>query len=85
MQRFAEVTKKSILQGNIKRAEKCLRIANVLFVNGNFIIKNAVANVYVYSLSQLLDTRSEPANKAMAILPFALRKEYELQVNSLGV
>jgi hypothetical protein len=85
MQRFADITKSLVLQGNIKRAEKCLRVANALFINGNFIIKNAVANVYIYSLSQLLDSKTEQANKLMAILPFSLRKEYEHQVNSLGV
>ncbi len=85
MHRFADITKTFILQGNIKRAEKCLRIANTLFTSGNFIIKNAVANVYIYSLSQVFDSRTELSNKAMEILPFSLRKEYEEQVNSLGV
>ncbi len=85
MQRFADLTKTLIAQGNMKRAEKCLRIANTLFTTGNFITKNAVANVYIYSLSSLLDNRDEKCEQVMAVLPFALRQEYEHQVNSLGV
>lgn len=85
MQRFADLTKKLIIQGNINKVERCLRIANSLLTSGNIIIVNAVANVYVYSLSTVLDRRDENCMKVMAVLPFALRKEYEHQVNSLGV
>lgn len=85
MQRFADLTKTFIIQGNIKKAEKCLHIANALLTSGNIIIVNAVANVYVYSLSSLLDRRDENCQQIMALLPFSLRKEYENQVNSLGV
>jgi hypothetical protein len=85
MQRFADLTKTLILLGNIKRAERCLRIANALLTSGNIIIVNAVANVYVYSLSSLLDHRDENCLKIMDLLPLALRKEYEHQVTSSGV
>lgn len=85
MQRFADLTKTFIIQGHINRAEKCLRIANTLLTTGNFMIRTAVANVYVYSLSSLLDERSERTREVLRILPLALRKAYEHQVNSLGV
>lgn len=85
MQRFANITKGFIVQGQVKRAEKCLRIADLLFKTGNIIIKNAVANVFVYSLSSMLDRRDACGKVLLDILPFSLRKEYENQVNSIGV
>lgn len=85
MQRFADITILFILQGNLRRAERCLQLADKLFITGNLIIKNAVSNVFVYSLSRVLDRRDEISKKAFEILPFSLKREYELQVNSFGV
>lgn len=85
MQRFADITIVFLLEGNQKRAARCLRIADKLFTSGNIIIKNAVANVFVYSLSRVLDRRDEVSKMAFEILPLSLRREYDFQVNSLGV
>ena len=85
MQRFADVTNKLILEGNLQRAEKCFRIADTLLRTGNLIIKNAVANVFVYSLSLVLDRRDEHYEKIMRILPLSLKEEYKQQQMSYGV
>ncbi len=85
MQRFADLTKKCILEGNIKRAEGCFKTADKLLVTGNMIIKNAVENVYVYSLSHLLDRRDEHYEEVMDVLPLSLKRVYEHQVTAYGV
>lgn len=85
MQQFADITKLFILSGNLNRAGKCLKQADQLLATGNTLIKNAVATVYVHSLSRVLDSRTEQVLKVMAILPLSIRKEYDLQVSSLGV
>ncbi len=85
MQRFADITVNFILKGELNRAAKCLQIADKLFRSGNIIIKNAIANVFVYSLSRVLDKQDERCSEVLAILPFSLKREYDLQVNSCGV
>ena len=85
VQRFADVTIHFILLGQLNRAAKCLKIADRLFQSGNNLLKNAIANVFVYSLSRVLDKHDEISHQVFDILPFSLRKEYELQVNASGV
>lgn len=82
MQRFADITVSFILNGQLNRAAKCLQIADKLFRSGNIIIKNAIANVFVYSLARVLDKQDKRSHKVLAILPFSLKREYDLQVNS---
>lgn len=53
MQQFANVTKTLIMQGNLKRAKKGLQIAQNLF---NKEIRNAIVNVYIFSISTFRDS-----------------------------
>lgn len=55
MQRLAMVTKKAIANGNWQRAEKCVRVADELMQHGTLEFKNAVRNVYVFSVSSFLE------------------------------
>ncbi len=50
-ERFAETTKTAIISGNITRAKKCLSLAERLFISGSNETKNAISNVYVFSVS----------------------------------
>lgn len=82
MQRFAEVTKTLITNGNIRRAERCLKIAENLFTKSTSEIKNAISNVYLFSVSGYLEIHHFSVK---AILPEQLRIEYAKQVNSSGL
>ncbi len=84
MERFANITINFMVEGKFNRASKCLLIADKLFHSGNNLIKNAIANVFVYSLALVLDRHDDISKKAFEILPFSLRQEYDLQVNSCG-
>lgn len=79
---FAEITKSCIKQGNILRAKKCLDIAELLFNTGSTETKNAIGNIYVFSVSTFMELRS--CTVANLFPPF-LKKEYVSQINASGV
>lgn len=81
-QRFAEITKKAIVSGNIVRAKKCLAVAERLFTYGSYETKNAIANVYVFSVSTFMEVhRCNVSN----LFPKSLKAEYLKQINTSGV
>lgn len=81
-ERFAEITKKSIISGNIVRAKKCLALAERLFISGSIETKNAISNVYVFSVSSFMEMRHCNISH---LFPQSLKAEYIKQVNTSGV
>ena len=81
-QRFAEISEKLILTGNISRAKHCFEVAEIIFKHGTAEVKNAIANVYLYSLSTFMELHHI---NIKSLLPQALQKEYYKQVNTSGV
>jgi hypothetical protein len=81
-ERFAEITKKSIISGNIVRAKKCLALAERLFISGSIETKNAISNVYVFSVSSFMEVRHCNISH---LFPQTLKAEYIKQVNTSGV
>ncbi|WP_116788670.1 DUF7674 family protein [Flavobacterium psychrotrophum] len=79
---FAEITKAFIKQGNINRARKCLEIAELLFTTGSNETKNAIGNVYVFSVSTFMEIRN---CRVANLFPPQLSKEYVSQINATGV
>jgi len=82
MERFAAITKTMIVQGNILRAKKCLNVAETLLVNGNNEMKNAVTNVYLYSVSCFIELHNCSIRN---LFPGLLKSEYLKQVNASGI
>lgn len=79
---FAEITKNLIRKGNIPRVKRCLGVAEQLLATGSAETKNAIANVYVFSVSTFMELH----NCSIAnLFPQALRKEYIAQINASGV
>lgn len=81
-ERFADITKKSIVSGNIVRAKKCLALAERLFITGSIETKNAISNVYVFSVSSFMEVRHCNISH---LFPQTLKAEYIKQVNASGV
>ena len=81
-ERFAEITKKAIISGNISRAKKCLAIAEQLFETGSSETKNAISNVYVFSVSSFMELRHCTVSN---LFPKVLKAEYIKQINTFGV
>ena len=82
MERFAEVTINSLKLGKMVRAKRCFALAEELFQKGNAEVKNAISNVYLYSVSHYLELNHLTTRQ---ILPVGLYKEYVKQINTSGV
>lgn len=80
--RFAMVAKKSIMTGNISRAKKCLTIAEKIFEEGSQETKNAISNVFVYSISLFMEIHKCNIKN---LFPKHLLNEYSKQVNANGI
>ena len=81
-ERFAEITNKAIILGNISRAKKLLAVAENLFETGSNETKNLISNVYVYSVSSFMELRHCSISN---LFPKALRAEYIKQINATSV
>lgn len=84
-QRFADITVNAAQKGNFQRVSCCLELAGLLFRYGNFPVRNAVINVYVYSLSLILDSGNHIARSVYELMPTDLKKVYESQLNIGGI
>ncbi|GAA4758158.1 MULTISPECIES: DUF7674 family protein [Flavobacterium] len=82
MERFAEVTVNSLKLGKMVRAKRCFALAEDLFQKGNAEVKNAISNVYLYSVSHYLELNHFTMKQ---FLPVELHKEYVKQINTSGV
>lgn len=80
-QRFADLTKTFIIQGNIRRARKCLAIAEDIFLKGNREIKNIISNVYVFSVSSFMEMHHCNIKQ---LFPDTLKAEYKQQTAAFG-
>jgi len=81
-QRFANLTKTLIMKGKIQRAKRCLQKAEFMFNNGTSEIKNAISNVYLFSISSFMEMHH---CNIKGLLPSSLQAEYYKQVNASGV
>lgn len=81
-ERFAEITNKTIISGNISRAKKFLSVAENLLETGSNETKNVISNVYVYSVSSFMELRHCSISN---LFPKALRAEYIKQINATSV
>lgn len=77
-QRFAEITKSAIISGNISRAKKFLNIAENLLENGNNEIKNAISNVYIYSVSNFMKMKNCTISN---LFPKSFNDNHNKQIN----
>ncbi len=81
MQRFADLTKTLIMMGNIARAKYCIKTAERFFNTGSSEIKNAVVNVYVFSLSTFMELQHCNIKN---LFPESLMEEYRKQSITFG-
>lgn len=77
-ERFAEITKKALIAGNITRAKNCLNLAENLFRTGSTETKGIIANVYLYSISSFLKVKN---CTILNLFPEVLKAEYSKQIH----
>lgn len=82
MQCFANFTKSLVNKGDFKEVKHCFNVAENLLKHGNSTVINAIGNVYVYSLSSILDLTSPLSLKVKSLLTDSLMKEYRRQVGA---
>lgn len=82
IERFAEVTVSSLKLGKTVRAKRCFAIAEDVFQKGNAEVKQAIANVYLNTVSHYLEINHYVIKQ---FLPEGLHKEYIKQINTSGV
>ena len=81
-QRLADITKELIANGKIKRAQYILQKVETMFKNGTSEIKNAISNVYLFSVSNFMETHH---CNIKGLLPINLQQAYYKQVNTSGL
>ena len=81
-ERFAEITQRSLITGNIPRARKCLEIAEKLLKTGSDETKNVITGIYLHSVSSFMEIRHCSIS---GLFPQALKAAYVKQVNASGV
>ena len=81
-ERFAEITQRFLINGNIARAKKCLEIAEKLLKTGNDETKNVISGIYIHSVSSFMEIRHCSIS---GLFPQALKAEYVKQINATGV
>ncbi len=81
-QRFADITKALIINGNIKRAKRCMQVAETLFEKGNSEMKNVISNVFVFSVSSFIELHN---CNIRDFFPERLKQEYANQIKTSGI
>src|ERR1035437_1334293 len=82
---FVDFTKTLIYKGNLKEVKHCFNVAEKMLENGNNTVKNAIENVYVYSLGTVVALSTLKTNHLKEIFNGSLREEYNKQVCSSGI
>ncbi|MGZ4035417.1 MAG: DUF7674 family protein [Bacteroidia bacterium] len=84
MECFVDYTKDLICKGKMKEVKHCFNVAEKMLENGNSIVKNAIENVYVYSLGTVVALSTLTTNQLKDIFTGSLRQEYNKQVCASG-
>ena len=81
-ERFAEITKKLLIAGNVPRVKKCLSIAEKLLKTGSGETQNVISGIYMHSVSTFMELRG---CRISGLFPKALEGEYLRQINATSV
>lgn len=84
MHTLVEFTSDKVETGDMKTVSKCFGLAEKLYDRGNSIVKNAVDNVFVYSLSNLLCRYPQQKKYLLSILPMGIYTLYIHQLHHTG-
>ncbi len=80
LQSFANYTKSCANMGNTKKLRSCFNIAEKLISKGNIIVKSAMENVYVFSVSSILEKVSPIQEQVKKMFPENLKYAYTKQI-----
>ena len=69
-----------MIRHNLNAAKKCMSLIEQLYHKGNNAVKNAIENVYIFSLSHSFFHDEDEKKQIMGIMPEFLFKLYKEQV-----
>jgi len=86
IQTLVKYTRKMISLHDLSAVNKCMTLADKLYIKGNSLVKNAVENVFVYSFSGLRSACGLTEWKLIqAKMPVALHSLYVKQIYRSGI
>jgi hypothetical protein len=85
MQCFADFTREHIVNGNLKAAKQCMSVAEKMLAEGSITVKNAIENVFLFSISAAIDFTSPVSDAVKKMMKGSLRKEYHRQTTHSGI
>ncbi|MFI5151160.1 MAG: hypothetical protein ACHQRM_15615 [Bacteroidia bacterium] len=85
VQCFADFTKALAGAGNMKAVRHCINLAEEMLTKGNSTVQNAIENVFLHTLSPLLDLSDAVGLGLNSMLRGPLRKEYLRRVSGGGI
>jgi len=79
VQNLANYTKEQLHEKNKAEIEHCFEVAHQISVNGSNIAKLAIENIFVYSVSRVLEVSFQVSATERGMFLRFFRKEYEAQ------
>ncbi len=77
---------KMVEQHQEETVEKCFRLVGLCYSKGDTVVKNAIENVFVFSLDSILfSCSSTERKKILSQIPTGLYKAYLKQIYSSGI
>jgi len=76
VQGFADSSLKLCEEEKFEKLKQFLKVALKLFKEGNATVRNAIVNVYLYTLSRYMDEQPRGRKRIEPFLPHELRIEY---------
>ncbi len=85
IQCFADFTRNLIGAGNLQAVKGCINLAEEMLEHGNNTVKNAIENVFLFTLAPVIDLGDQVGITLKKMLKGDLRKEYSRQVSVSGI
>lgn len=83
---LTEYTGKMAAMHRLDNVKQCMKLAEKLYVRGNNLVRNAIENVFVYSLTGLMyNCGRQEWQRIQAQMPVTLHSLYVQQVLQSGV
>jgi len=79
-------TRKMVVQHNELMIEKCLKLVDRIYRKGDLAIKNAIENVFIFSLDNILfSCTAAERNRVFSKIPINLYTGYVKQIYKSGI
>ncbi len=80
MDLFTSYTKESIRNNDFTQLQKCFGVTYELFREGNKCVRNAVSNVFLYSLQHFINKENVVRQQILMLIPPVMQVEMQNQV-----